>query len=679
MLDPRAMLRSVERLGRYELIRVLGKGGLGTVYEAVLTAAGGFRKAVAVKLLRGEAGDLPREARLGGLFRHAHLVEVYALEQIDGRWVCAMELMSDGSLDGRLLSEGAVIDVGIQVCAGLQHVHEELGLVHLDVKPGNLLLQGGVVKVGDLGMARRTGERAVGGTVGFMPPEQTAGSAVDARADVFAVGVTLAVLATGGTAVEAMSALPDSPLASIIMRCTNADPAERYPSVDALAQALSAVWDGTGLTLAMGSTPTAESGTFVLSAEHMPTHNLDSVVVELVGRSVESALLASALEDAGLVMVKGTAGIGKSALALDAARTWHDGGGGEVWRCDLGGRGDAAALVYAVATVLGISMDGDVAARVGHALAMRGPVVLLIDGADALYGDDQLCPLGKTNSDGRLRVQLGLQPRRRGGGGENRIVVEAVGFQLTPCISAPFIDPEAPRRISKSIGYSEAELADLPADANLGLGCGNPTAIASLSEGQTVLDLGSGAGIDCFLAAKQVGPTGTVIGVDMTPAMLEKARDNAERGGYDNVDFRLGEIEALPVADASVDVIISNCVLNLSTAKELVLAEAFRVLKPGGRIVISDMVSDHPVPAVLEGNLDAVAACLPTFRDTYLQQFRDAGFADARITEEKPYPSSFILEDVGVQEFLQANPGEVEALTEFAGSIAGGHFEATKG
>ena len=232
--------------------------------------------------------------------------------------------------------------------------------------------------------------------------------------------------------------------------------------------------------------------------------------------------------------------------------------------------------------------------------------------------------------------------------------------------------------ISKSIGYSEEELSNLPSDANLGLGCGNPTAIAGLAAGETVLDLGSGAGIDCFLAAKQVGPTGTVIGVDMTPEMLERARRNAQTGGYENVEFRLGEIEALPVANETVDVIISNCVLNLSTDKPRVLAEAFRVLKPGGRVIVSDMVSDLPVPEVLEGNLDAVAACLPTFRETYLQQFRDAGFANVRITEEKPYPTSFILEDSGVQEFVAANPDRISELTKFAGSIAGAHFEATR-
>ena len=232
--------------------------------------------------------------------------------------------------------------------------------------------------------------------------------------------------------------------------------------------------------------------------------------------------------------------------------------------------------------------------------------------------------------------------------------------------------------ISEAIGYSPDELAQLPEDANLGLGCGNPTAIASLSEGEIVLDLGSGAGIDCFLAASAVGSTGKVIGVDMTPEMLERARQNAEAGGYRNVEFRLGEIEALPVADASVDVIISNCVLNLSTDKPRVMAEAFRVLKPGGRLVVSDMVSDVPVPDVMERNLDSVAACLPTFRDVYLQQFTNAGFEHVRITNERPYPIAFILEDPGVKAHIASHPDHEAELTRFASSIFGAHFEASK-
>ncbi len=232
--------------------------------------------------------------------------------------------------------------------------------------------------------------------------------------------------------------------------------------------------------------------------------------------------------------------------------------------------------------------------------------------------------------------------------------------------------------LSRGIGYTDADLRAIPAEANLGLGCGNPTAIASLLPGQTVLDLGSGAGIDCFLASGQVGPTGRVIGVDMTPEMVARARANASEGGYGNVEFRLGEIEQLPIVDASVDVIISNCVLNLSPAKDRALAEAYRMLKPGGRVVVSDRVSDHPVPEVLEGNLDAVAACLPTLRTRYLQQFREAGFANVRITGEKPYPASYILSDAGVIEFMASHPAQSAALTAFAGSIVGAHFEATK-
>jgi SAM-dependent methyltransferase len=231
---------------------------------------------------------------------------------------------------------------------------------------------------------------------------------------------------------------------------------------------------------------------------------------------------------------------------------------------------------------------------------------------------------------------------------------------------------------ARAIGYDEAVLQEIPTDANLGLGCGNPTALASLEPGQVVLDLGSGAGIDCFLAARQVGPRGKVIGVDMTPEMVSRARSNASKGGVDNVEFRLGEIEALPVADASVDVILSNCVLNLSPEKERVLAEVYRVLKPGGRVVVSDLVSDHPVPEVVSGSLDAVAGCLPTAREHYLDEFRRAGFADVRITDEKAYPSDYILADEGVRAFIRSHPESRDELEAFASSISGAYFEASK-
>jgi len=192
---------------------------------------------------------------------------------------------------------------------------------------------------------------------------------------------------------------------------------------------------------------------------------------------------------------------------------------------------------------------------------------------------------------------------------------------------------------ASELGYSETEAASIPEGANLGLGCGAPVALAAPQRGETVLDLGSGAGVDVFLAAREVGPEGRVIGVDMTPAMIDRARLNAAREGCANVEFRLGEIEHLPLPDASVDVIVSNCVVNLSPEKPQVFREAFRVLRPGGRMVLSDLVLERPLPAETRDSIEATVGCIggASLRGEYLAMIREAGFQEVEVVREGRY------------------------------------------
>lgn len=202
--------------------------------------------------------------------------------------------------------------------------------------------------------------------------------------------------------------------------------------------------------------------------------------------------------------------------------------------------------------------------------------------------------------------------------------------------------------LAEQIGYSEEELAALPEGANLGLSCGNPTAIAGLSEGEVVIDLGSGAGFDAFIAGRKVGASGRVIGVDMTPEMLSKARSNLPayktRSGLDNVEFRLGEIEHLPVADASADVIISNCVINLSPDKPQVWREIHRALKPGGRAAISDLALLQPLPEAVRGMVEALVGCVAgaALVSDIERMAREAGFGDIRLDKKTGYVEAMV-------------------------------------
>lgn len=234
--------------------------------------------------------------------------------------------------------------------------------------------------------------------------------------------------------------------------------------------------------------------------------------------------------------------------------------------------------------------------------------------------------------------------------------------------------------ISKAIGYSEHEISSVPEGANLGLGCGNPVALASLKEGETVLDLGSGAGFDCFLAAQRVGEKGKVIGVDMTPEMIDKARENALEGNSHNVEFRLGEIENLPVADNSADIVISNCVINLSPDKPRVFKEAFRVLKPGGRLMVSDIVLLKELPTFIINSVSAYVGCISgaMLKDEYLATIKSAGFNDVKILEENVFPIDCMANDPTAQAIIKELKMPEDKIMDFANSVLSVRVQAKK-
>ena len=234
--------------------------------------------------------------------------------------------------------------------------------------------------------------------------------------------------------------------------------------------------------------------------------------------------------------------------------------------------------------------------------------------------------------------------------------------------------------ISRKIGYSGEDLKSVPEDANLGLGCGNPVALASLAEGEVVLDLGSGAGFDCFLVANRVGKKGKAIGVDMTPEMIDKARENARKGGYENVEFRLGEIENLPLADNSVDVVISNCVINLSPDKARVFQEAFRVLKPGGQLMVSDITLLKELPDFIRDSIAVYVGCISgaLLKNEYINVIREAGFQEVNIMDETVFPIECMANDPTARAVIDKMDIPAEKVEDIANSVVSIKVQGTK-
>lgn len=241
-------------------------------------------------------------------------------------------------------------------------------------------------------------------------------------------------------------------------------------------------------------------------------------------------------------------------------------------------------------------------------------------------------------------------------------------------------DADLAEDIARKVGYTQEELSAVPEGANLGLGCGNPLAFASLNVGETVLDLGSGAGFDCFIAASRVGDTEKVIGVDMTPEMVEKASQNVRKGSYGNVEFRLGNIENLPVSENEVDAVISNCVINLSPDKNKVFKEAFRVLKPGGHLMVSDIVLLKELPEAIGESIEAYVGCIAgaVLKGNYLGAVESAGFQEIQVVGEDLYPIDLMAADPIAQAISSDPDLSVEDARDLCASVASLKLSAVK-
>lgn len=242
-------------------------------------------------------------------------------------------------------------------------------------------------------------------------------------------------------------------------------------------------------------------------------------------------------------------------------------------------------------------------------------------------------------------------------------------------------DPKAiATDIGRKIGYSEDDLKNVPEDANLGIGCGNPTALASIKKGETILDLGSGAGFDCFLASRATGETGKVIGVDITPEMVAQAKKNAEKGNYKNIEFKVGAIENLPVESESVDLIISNCVINLSNQKEQVFKEAFRVAKSNGRIMISDIILLKDLPDYVKNSVEGHIACLAGAikKEDYINAIAKAGFTAISIDKEAGFPIELMLNDPIAEKIIREHNLTEKEISAIANAIASVSISAKK-